>query len=277
MRTAASALFVIIALLFAAAAGPSLWLQRNIIDGAGFAQLAGPLGSNADFQAGLTELVTSKATASLDLAPPFQGLAESLVSSAAQQIYTDPAYEQAWTQTLERSHRLTFAAAENPTGAGGVKLDIAPIVGMVVTNVTEQINIPVSVPAELVIDVEQSEVARILPVATTVGAWGIWLAGLAVGFLLLALLVAKRRAVTLIFAGVGIAVVALSWLLAAGIAEASVTQQVAGPAAVQTLAVELGALAAQSWQSGITATFILAAVMVAGGVVALMVKGKRTT
>ncbi len=277
MRTAASALLVIVALLFTAVAGPSLWLQQNIIDGAGFAKLAGPLGSNAEFQGGLTELVTSQATASLDLAPPFQGLAESLVSSAAQQIYTDPAYGQAWTQTLERSHRLTFAAAENPTGVGGVKLDMAPIVGMVVTNITEQINFSVPVPADLVLDVEQPEVARILPVATTVGAWGIWLAGFAVGFLLLALLVAKRRAVTLIFAGVGIAVVAIGWMLAAGIAQTVLTQQVAGPAAVQTLGNELGALAAESWQSGITGTFILAAVVVVAGVVALMVKGRRTT
>ena len=45
MRTAGSALLVILGLLLAAVAGPALWLERNVVDGAGFAQLAGPLGS----------------------------------------------------------------------------------------------------------------------------------------------------------------------------------------------------------------------------------------
>lgn len=277
MRTAASALLVIVALLVAAVAGPSLWLQRNIIDEAGFAKLAGPLGSNPEFQGGLTELVTSRATASLDLAPPFNDLAASLITSAAQQIYTDPAYEQAWTETLERSHRLTFAAAETPETAAGVKLDIAPIVAMVVSNVTAQVGVPIPLPPELVVDVEQAEVARILPVATTLGGWGPWLAGLAVGLMVLALVVAKRRAATTVFLGLGLAVVALGWWLAAGIAETALTQQVAGPAAIQTLGVELGVLAGESWSAGITATFIAAAALVAFGVVALMVRRSRTT
>ncbi|MFC8303629.1 hypothetical protein ACFUCV_08055 [Specibacter sp. NPDC057265] len=277
MRTAASALLVIIALLVAAVAGPSLWLQRNIIDEAGFAKLAGPLGGNAEFQGGLTELVSSRATAALNLTPPFSDLAASLVTSAAQQIYTDPAYEPAWTQTLERSHRLTFAAAETSGTAADVKLDIAPIVGMVIGNVSEQVGIPVPLPPELVVDVEQPELARLLPAATTLGGWGPWLAGIAVALIVLALVVAKRRAATTIFLGVGLAVVALGWWLAAGMVQTGLRQQMAGPAAIETLGVELGALAGESWQKGITATFIVAAVLLVAGVVALMVGNRRTT
>lgn len=277
MRTAASALLVIAALLVAAVAGPSLWLQRNIIDEAGFAKLAGPLGGNVEFQGGLTELVTARATESMNLTPPFSDFAAAIVGSAAQQVYTDPGYEQAWTQTLERSHRLTFAAAQTPETAVGVKLDIAPIVGMVVGNVTEQVGVAVPLPPELVIDVEQPEMARLLPVATTLGGWGPWLAGAAVVLMVLALAVAKRRAATTLFLGLGLAVVALGWWLAAGVAQTALAQQVAGPAAVQTLGVELGVLAGESWSRGIVATFIAAAVLVAAGVAALMVRGRRTT
>lgn len=277
MRTAASALLVIAALLVAAVAGPSLWLQRNIIDEAGFAKLAGPLGGNVEFQGGLTELVTAQATESMNLTPPFSDFAAAIVSSAAQQIYTDPGYEQAWTQTLERSHRLTFAAAQTPETAVGVKLDIAPIVGMVVGNVTEQVGVAVPLPPELVIDVEQPEMARLLPVATTLGGWGPWLAGAAVVLMVLALAVAKRRAATTLFLGLGLAVVALGWWLAAGVAQTALAQQVAGPAAVQTLGVELGVLAGESWSRGIVATFIAAAVLVVVGVAALMVRSRRTT
>ena len=61
MRTAASAILVILALLLAAVAGPSLWLQRHVVDEEGFVELASPLGNDTEFQKNLTALVSGQA------------------------------------------------------------------------------------------------------------------------------------------------------------------------------------------------------------------------
>ena len=94
MRTASSAILVIVALVVAAIAGPSLWLQRNVVDQEGFVALAGPLGGDKVFQQSLTSLLSSKAAASLNLPPLLNTLAVEIITSAAQNIYSDPGYPQ---------------------------------------------------------------------------------------------------------------------------------------------------------------------------------------
>ncbi|MDD0859009.1 hypothetical protein NHF46_17295 [Arthrobacter alpinus] len=88
---------------------------------------------------------------------------------------------------------------------------------------------------------------------------------------------AKRRALSLILGGAGLAAVALLWQLGSGFAESALAGLAVGPEVAQQFGVQLGALARASWQGGITATFVIAGVMAAAGVVALIVRGRRTT
>lgn len=277
MRTASSALLVIVALLLAAVAGPSLWIQRNVVDQAGFVALAGPLGENKEFQAGLSAMVAAQSTASLNLPPQLKELAVAVVSSAAQGIYSAPGYGQAWTETLSRSHALTFAAAGNDSIEGDVQLDISPLVAMVAASVSQDLGVTLPTPENIVISVEQQDVARLLPGATMVGGWSGWLVFITVALVVVAVIVARRRSLTVIMAGVGLAVVALLWLLLSGFVETFLAQLTVGPEVAQQIAVELGALARSSWQDGINATFSIAGVVTVGGVVALMVKRRHTT
>lgn len=277
MRTAGSALLIVVALLVAAVAGPAMWLQHNVVDGTGFAKLAGPLGSNKEFQEGLSALAASQATASLDLPPQLENLAAAVIGSAARGIYSDPGYEKAWTQTLERSHRLTFDAAGNKEVQGDLLVDIAPLMALVAANVSAELGVELPTPADVVVKMEQPNVARILPIATTLGAWGGWLALAAVVLLLLGILVAPRRALALVLAGAGLAVVALVWLLGSGIIESGLANLAVGPEAAQQIGIQLGALARASWQGGITATFVIAGATAAAGVATLMLGRRRTT
>lgn len=277
MRTAGSALLIVVALLVAAVAGPAMWLQHNVVDGAGFAKLAGPLGSNKEFQEGLSALAASQATASIDLPPQLENLAAAVIGSAARGIYSDPGYEAAWTQTLERSHRLTFDAAGNKDVQGDLLVDIAPLMALVAANVSAELGVELPTPADVVVNMEQPNVARILPIATTLGAWGGWLALAAVALLLVGVLAAPRRAVALVLSGAGLAVVALVWLLASGIIESVLANLAVGPEAAQQIGIQLGALARASWQGGITATFVIAGATAAVGVAALMLGRRRTT
>lgn len=277
MRTAGSAILIIVALLLAAVAGPAMWLQHNVVDGAGFAKLAGPLGGNKEFQGGLSALAASQATESLDLPPQLENLAAAVIGTAARGIYGDAGYEAAWTQTLERSHRLTFEAAGNQDIQGDLLLDIAPLMALVAANVGNELGVELPTPADVVVNLEQPDVARILPVATTLGAWGGWLALAAAGLLLLGVLAAPRRALAMVLAGAGLAVVALVWLLASGIIESVLANLAVGPEAARQIGIQLGALARASWLDGITATFVIAGVTAAAGVAALMLGRRRTT
>lgn len=277
MRTAASALLVIVALLLAGVAGPAMWMQRNVIDQTGFVDLAGPLGSNKSFQEDLSALASAQATASLDLPPQLSSLAAGVIQTSASSIYTDPGYEQAWTETLQRSHELTFAAADNPDIQGDLHLDIAPLIALVAAKVSIDIGVPLPTPNDVVVALEQPQVARMIPAATTLGGWGGWMAIAAVGLLVLGVLVARRRPLTVMLAGAGLAVVALVWLFGSGFVESVLSSLALGPDVAQQLAVELGALVRESWHGGITATFVIAGVLAAVGVASLMVRRRRTT
>lgn len=277
MRTAGSALLVIVGLLLASVAGPALWLQRNVVEQDGFVALAGPLGSNKEFQDGLSAMVAAQSAASLNLPPQLQDLAAAVINSTAQSLHTDPGYPQAWTDTLARSHALSFAAAGNKEIQGDLQLDVAPLVAMVADRVSKDMGVTIPTPEDVVVSLEQPQAARLLPMATTLGGWSGPMALIAVGLLVLGILVARRRSLTVILAGAGLALVALVWLLASGVVETVLANLAVGPEAASQMGAQLALLAQDSWQGGITATFIAAAVVAAAGVISLILAPRRTT
>lgn len=277
MRTAGSAILVILALLLGAVAGPSLWLQRHVVDQEGFVALASPLGNDKEFQESLTILVSSKAVASLELPPLLNDLAVQVVNAAARNLYTDPAYQQAWSQTLQRSHALNFAGAANADAASELKLDIAPLVELVAAKVAADVGVTVPTSAEIVVVTDQPEIARVLPVAATLGSWSGGMVFIAGGLLVVGVIIARRRSLTVLAAGVGLALVALVWLLASGAAESYLSALAIGEQPATELGSRLAALAKDSWEGGITATFVGGAALAAAGVAALIVTRRHTT
>lgn len=277
MRTAGSAILVILALVLAAAAGPSLWLQRHIVDEAGFVELAGPLGSDEKFQESLTALLSSHAASSVDLPPVLNALAVEVINSAVRAVYTDPGYPEAWSQTLQRSHALTFKAAENSEVAGDVQLDIAPLVGLVAAKVSADVGVDVPTPEEVVVSMDQPKMAHALPLAATLGSWSGAMVLISAGLLVLGVVVARRRSLTVIAGGIGLALVALLWMLASSLAETFLSGLATGPESATVIGSKLAQLSMDSWQGGITATFILAAAVAVVGVASLVVARTRNT
>ncbi|MHA7306770.1 hypothetical protein ACX80E_16255 [Arthrobacter sp. TMN-49] len=277
MRTAGSALLIIVALLLASVAGPAWWLQRNVVEQDGFVAMAGPLGSNKEFQDSLSTLIAVQSTASLDLPPQLQDLAAAVINSTARGLSADPGYAQAWTETLARSHALSFASAGNKEIQGDLQLDIAPLVAMVGDRVSKDMGATVPTPKDVVVSLEQPQAASLLPLATTLGGWSGGMVFGAVGLLVLGVIVARRRSLTLILAGVGLALVALLWTLGSGIMEAILANVSVGPEAAAQLGAQVATLVRDSWQGGITAMFILAAVVAVAGGISLIMAPRRTT
>lgn len=276
MRSLLSALLIIAALVAAAVAGPALWLQKNIVDQSGFVALAGPLGSNQAFQEGLTSMLAEQATASMNLPPQLSSIAGTLISSAAQSVYTEPGYEGAWRATLQRSHELTFAAAGKKDVAGDIMIDLAPLVNLVADKVAGDLPFPVPAPGNAVVKVEQPEAAKLLPAATLLGSWSGWLLVAAVVLLLAGVMAARRHAVALLLGGLGLGFVALLWMVAGGFVESSLVNLAVGPESARQVGAELGTLARASWQRGINVTFVVAAVIAGVGVATLIVRPHRT-
>lgn len=277
MRTAGAAFLVIVGLLATLVAGPALWVQKNLVETDGFVALVEPLGSNAKFQEGLTQLAAKQATASLNLPPQLEALAATIISNAARGIYSDPRYPQAWTETLQRSHRLSFDAAGNPSVEGDLLVDLAPLVTLIAKNAGNAAGIELDGPDEAVMRMEQPRVAQILPMVSAFGGAGIALAIAAVVLIAAGIILARNRRMALLLAGLGIAAVALVWLIAGNSVERLLAGLVEGSAAMQEVGTAVGALAHASWQGGIVVTLVAGAVLAVAGAATLMVGRRRTT
>lgn len=277
MRSAGSAVLVIVALLLAAVAGPSIWAQRNVVDEAGFVQLVGPLGANTEFQNGLANVVATQSAAQLTLPPQLQNLAAGLIVSTAQSLFSQPGYAEAWAETLRRSHALTFAPGTNQKATGDLNLDIAPMVGLVAEKVSADIGVKLPVPGEVLISMDQPAVAKAMPLVTTLAGSGVWFAIFAVVLFVLAVVVAKHRSRTVVLAGLGLALVALVWLLGSNWVVSQFDAFGTGNDIAAQFGTQLGALARESWRWGITAAFIIAGCLVVVGVLARMARPTPTT
>lgn len=276
MRSAGSAVLVIVALLLAAVAGPSIWMQRNVVDEAGFVQLAGSLGANKEFQDGLANVVATQSAAQLALPPQLQNLAAELIATAARSLSSQPGYADAWAETLRRSHALTFAPTADQNITGELNLDIAPLVGLVANNVSADVGVKLPVPPEVLISVDQPAVAKALPLVSAVAGVGVWFMVFAVALFALAVVVARYKARTVVLAGLGLALVALAWLLGSNwVAGRFVDISPANDVAAQ-FGSQLGELVKESWQWGIAAGFVLAGCLVVVGVLARMVRRTPT-
>lgn len=276
MRTAGSAVLVIVALLLAAVAGPSIWAQRNVVDEAGFVQLAGPLGANVEFQGGLAHVVATQSAAQLALPPQLQDLAAGLIVSAAQSLYSQPGYADAWAETLRRSHALTFTAPADQNTTGDLNLDIAPLVELVAQRVSSDVGVKFPVPKEVLISMDQPAVAKALPLVTTLAGLGGWFAFFAVDLFILALVLARNKPRTVVLAGLGLALVALAWLLGSGWVAGQFGAIGSGNEVAAQFGRDLGVLAKESWRWGINLGFILAGGLVVAGVVARILRRRPT-
>ncbi|NVM96322.1 hypothetical protein [Arthrobacter wenxiniae] len=265
MRSLVSAVLVVLALLLAAVAGPAIWAERNIVSESGFVALAGPLGGNADFQQGLASMVARQSGAQLNLPPQLADLAAGVIGSTAHSLYTQPGYADAWSETLRRSHALTFAPTAQQRGNGDVHLDITPLVVLVAAKASADTGVTLPTPKDATVSFDQPVVAKAVPLLTKVGGMGGWAALVAAGLILLALIVARRRSLTLVLAGLGMALVALAWLLGAGIVGGRARSMGAGSDVVAQLGGELATQAQASWHWGITLGFIVAAALVVVG------------
>ncbi|MDQ4046487.1 MAG: hypothetical protein M3127_03855, partial [Actinomycetota bacterium] len=151
MRSFVSALAVVIGLLLSAVAVPAIWVDRNVVQEEGFVDLAAPLGKDPVFQQRLAAAAVSGIDAGGAIPEPVAGIVRPLLESAAASLSGLPGYPAAWEETLRKSHRLNFAAGTASSEAGPattVTLDVAPLVALVTTQISERAGVPLEAPGQ---------------------------------------------------------------------------------------------------------------------------------
>lgn len=274
MRTFVSALAVLIGLVMAAVAVPAVWVDRNIVQEEGFVALTGPLGKDPAFQQRLASAAVGSFGADR-LPGPVAELAGPILESAATSLSSLPGYPEAWTETLRRSHRLSFADPNTlPPEAGAVSaltLDVAPLVGLVAKQVSDATSLPLQGPDQVLINIGQSnqkqlleQVAAFAPMGYAVGI------GALIAFAL-AFVAARRRWTVLVGIGIGILVLAGGWKLATDAAGGAVAATMNGNEVAELFKREFVAAASDSYGQWVLAAAAAGGILLVLGLVLALV------
>ncbi|WAP52634.1 hypothetical protein OL239_05270 [Arthrobacter sp. ATA002] len=267
MRAFGSAILGLVAILLAAAAFCSAWLEENVVSDSGFTALGQPLGTDAAFQQTLSEAIGRQASDSLQVPSAIAPFVEPVITGAVQGVQSLPEYPQAWEETLSRSHALTF------DGGGGVTLDVAPLVGLVTNAVGSETGIEVAAPESSPVPLTGAD--RRDAVDLLVRAGGAWpyLALGAAAAAVLSLLVARSRTAALAWLGLGALLAGGLLWIGAGSLPALAERPAYGSAVAETFAAAFSVEAAASLQAWTVPFLLGAAVLLVLGLVARSLRG----
>jgi hypothetical protein len=277
LRTFVSAAAVILGLVLAAVAVPAIWVDRNIVQEDGFVSLAAPLGKDSAFQ----QRLASAAVGSIDPAgripEPFAGLVQPILDSAATSLTTLPGYPAAWEETLRKSHRLNFPAAGGaPSEAEpstSLTLDVAPLVGLLIRQISDATKVPLDAPDQTLIAIGQPSHRQLVDQVSAYAPMGYALAAGSAIALLLALLAARRRWTALVGTGAGAVVLAAVWKLGSDAAGLAVGGTASGNEVADIFKSEFVAASSDRFGQWIVATLIAGAVLIVAGVILRVVAG----
>lgn len=277
MRTAISALFVLAALVLGLIALPAAWIATHVVEQDGFVELASPLADDGEFAGALSAALAEEATAQ-ELPAEVADLVRPLVADTAEGITGLPGFDEAWDDSLRRSHALTFDDGQNQQDGvqtSGLTLDIAPLIALVAAEIGKSLGVEVSVPGQALVRVadgiQRDSLAR---AAAVVELWPAF-ALASVACAVIGLVAARRRSTTLALLGLGVLIVGGALWLAAGSAPV-LTDGIAGANAVADLFTEaLVARASVDFRAWCLAAMAAGVLLLAGGVVGRLLSGSR--
>lgn len=282
MRTFVSAVAVLIGLAMAAVAVPAMWVDRNIVQEDGFVALTAPLGKDPAFQRRLaTAAVGGIGFGEQQLPDALANAVKPILEQAAQSLTSTPGYSDAWTETLRKSHRLSFAdPATLPAdvdGSSSLTLDVAPLVGLVVKKVSESSPLPLALhaPAEVRINIGQSNQRQLIDRVSAYAPMGYAVAVGSVIAFLLAFVAARRKWTVMAGTGLGALVLAAAWKFGADAAGRLVLETSSGNDVAEIFKRECVDAAMANFGQWIVAALVAAAVLLVAGTLAAVLGRRR--
>jgi hypothetical protein len=206
-------------------------------------------------------------------------MVRGVLEEAARGITQLPEFDQAWEETLRRSHILTFrdeVQAPNDSGEAAMfTLDVAPLVALVTAGAGGQLGADISAPDQTLLGVGAGDQRAVLERVEAAGElWPALSTASGVGAVL-ALALARRRSTTLGFLGLGILFVGAGLWLTAGLAPGLVNQVDDDVALADVFREALAARAAADFQEWCLAVLAAGVLLMVAGIVGRLLSGSR--
>jgi len=250
-RSVLAAAVGLAAVVLAAGALTAGWLQHNVVDEDGFADFSAPMVEDSGFRSALATAVAGEVSARLDLPPAVKVLAGPAIEQTVGRLAELDGFAQAWRRSAAASHRLSLADPEHPE----LVVQLAPLAQLAVQAVADRLGVEAPSAGDLAVRLDSSGLGSYLAAATRFAAAWPWLAAGAVAAAAAAVLLALRKAVAVLWLGVGTAAAGLALWLAAGQLPA-LAGGISGNALAEAFAVRFAQLAAAdfgAWAAALAA------------------------
>ncbi|WP_146067395.1 hypothetical protein [Arthrobacter sp. SX1312] len=242
-RAFLAVLLIALGVLLAPLAVVAAWTKAEVTNTDQFVATVSPILDDPAFQTYLVDEITAAINESVDIetitSDLFDGIAtldlppraatalqlleqpavegaQSLIRSTTEQLIASDAFEQVWDQALRRSHDgLTSALSGDTSGAvvisdaGEVGIQLGPIVAAVKEQLTAQgFSLADRIPEvdRTIVVAQSDELVQARSAYQAVDVLGLVLPWVSIALLAAGVLVARRRARALIWAGLGLAV-----------------------------------------------------------------------
>ncbi|MDP5227088.1 MULTISPECIES: hypothetical protein [Arthrobacter] len=214
MRTTIAVLAAILSFVLTLAAGPVVWLDRNVVNRDGFVATMMPLGQDETFREDLAVAIGRRVATDINVPQKLQPVVDGTVTAAARGMFQLPGFPEAWRSTLERSHDLSIGPGAAST-TSAFNLDVAPLVDLVAGEASKKLPVKLTGPKVAVISFGTLDQRQMIDPVLRSSGYGVALAiGAGIAFLL-ALVSARRRGAFLMVMGIGAAIIAAMWKAAA--------------------------------------------------------------
>jgi len=201
---------------------PAMWVERNIVNEDGYVELVAPLASDPDFQGELARTLSDQLVQHLGASGSVGDVAGAAIDRVALKVTELDGYGAAWEETQRRSHLAMFGdPADLPAELDQTSrfvVDIGPLGTLVIDEVNDMLPVTLTAPEQILVPMSGGAQPRILETLRELPPKA-YAATTAVALLtLLSLLVARRRATTLAWLGLGaLAVAGILALLTEGV------------------------------------------------------------
>ncbi len=210
MRTVSTAVLWLVATLSTVVAIGATWTTLNVQSEDGFVALVSHLGDDPEVQQTTADLA-GEAFADQPVIPNvLHEQAATSMSRAILRLASAEGWGDAWSESTRRTHQRLYAGAT----PSDLRVDVAPLVGVAMGEVTASLPINISGPDELWVTVSDEDPADLVEATSRAGAIAVTSGGLAFISALLALAASRRRSTTLAALGAGAVLAAGVWWVA---------------------------------------------------------------
>jgi len=150
IRSGASFLCWVVAVVAAIITVPTLWIATHVADEDGYVDFTRPFVADAEFRDAIVATITDDLFSQGGLPAVAKPVVERALSSVASRAAKQPGFVEAWEESQRRTHQLTFGPDAN---TDRLTADIGPIATFVANDVTSDLPVRVNVPDELLVPI----------------------------------------------------------------------------------------------------------------------------